>query len=620
MSWASELCAVYETQCGREDGPLAFGQTIVKPQIEVTLREDGTFVRALPLPEGEETRIPVTEKSAARTSGSAPMPFADELQYLAGDFGDSEKERKHYSDYTDQLRAWAESEYTHAAVGALYAYIQKGCLMRDLLECGVLQTDPKTGKPKAGQIFGKNPPKIDKMFVRFRIEGLDEPCTWEDPTLQEAFLRWFGAAWLAEPRLCCVTGRQLPPASVHPRINFPGQSMAKPITANEQKNDKYDFTYRGRFRDANEALCVSYEASQELHQALRWLIKRQGISVGSMQLVVWASALEPLPDVQSSAWDDGDEMFAEPEAKPETVQEYAQILRRVIYGDHPEMDLHQKVMLLALDPSSKARLAIRLYSELQKSDFLDNLYRWHEQTACYQRDREGRRVINSFALREILRFAYGREEEKNENYIVVSDDDKIQKIQKESMLRLIACITQGARLPKDIVMALVAKASRPMAYHSVRNHTRVLTIACGLIRKYHSEQGGITAMAYDREETDRSYLYGCLLAIAEAAEKATYEPNERDVRATNARRYMTRFSQRPFQTWGIIEEKLQPYLTKLGKGKIRYERMLGEVMRKFDRAAFEDNSALSPSYLLGYHHYTDVIYTSTKNEEEKESC
>ena len=125
-------------------------------------------------------------------------------------------------------------------------------------------------------------------------------------------------------------------------------------------------------------------------------------------------------------------------------------------------------------------------------------------------------------------------------------------------------------------------------------------------------------MAYDKNDTDRSYLYGCLLAIADKTESDTYEKEERGKRVTNAKRYWNVFSSRPFQTWQVIEERLQPYLDKLGNYSTVYEKRVQEIMDKMDRAAFEDNSKLSPSYLLGYHHYMSYMYKSNAENKEEE--
>lgn len=124
-------------------------------------------------------------------------------------------------------------------------------------------------------------------------------------------------------------------------------------------------------------------------------------------------------------------------------------------------------------------------------------------------------------------------------------------------------------------------------------------------------------MAYDPNETDRSYLFGCLLAIADAAEYASYEKEDKGKRITNAKRYWSMFAKRPSTTWLIIYDRLLPYLKKLGDSSIKYTRMMNEVKAKLPLEAFSDNSPLTSAYLLGYHHYNAVIYPNTKKTEEE---
>ena len=121
-------------------------------------------------------------------------------------------------------------------------------------------------------------------------------------------------------------------------------------------------------------------------------------------------------------------------------------------------------------------------------------------------------------------------------------------------------------------------------------------------------------MAYDPNETNRSYLFGCLLAIADKAERDTYEKGEN--RTTNAKRYWSAFSSHPYQTWMIIEERLRPYLDKLSdNGQVYYEKKIQEITDKMSAADFADNSKLEPLYLLGYHHFTSYLYSKNNNEE-----
>ena len=123
-------------------------------------------------------------------------------------------------------------------------------------------------------------------------------------------------------------------------------------------------------------------------------------------------------------------------------------------------------------------------------------------------------------------------------------------------------------------------------------------------------------MGYDPGETDRSYLYGCLLAIADKAENDTYDEADRGKRVTNARRYWANFSQRPYQTWQNIEERLRPYLER-HPYRIQIEKWIEEIIDRFSPATFRDNRRLDPIYLLGYHHFTMYMFSATKNRKEE---
>ena len=614
MSWANELYQVYETQCGREfdDGNtlMPISHSTANAQIEVTLNKMGEFIaaRELSKDEGKNTRIPVSEDSASRTSGISAMPFADKLVYIAGDYNNYAKNNKadnskYYQLYFEQLRKWHKSKYTHPAVDALYRYISKKCMIKDLINCGIITLDENTGrfadKVKISGIAQED------SFVRFRINGLDEPQTWKDESLSDAFILWYGLQ-SDNVSLCYATGRILPLSSKHPSKIRNSGDKAKLISA----NDESGFTYLGRFVSSDEALTVSYDFSQKMHNALKWLIQRQGMSFDTLTMIVWASTLQPLPDIHCAGLSD-DDYFEDDETNiPDTQKMYCELLRKRIFGDKGEMSINTKVMLMCVDAATTGRLSVSLYTELEGSRFMNNLIRWHEDTAAVRwNGKQKRFLINSFSVYNIINCAYGTEMTKGSECKLECKKETL----KDNILRLIPCITQGRPLPADIVNALFRKASNPLSYEKVYNHRMVVETACGMIRKHNIDRKvGITVMAYDPTITDRSYLYGCLLAVADAAERSTYEKDEND-RITNARRYWSAFSYRPCKTWSLIEERLRPYLDKLGKKSVRYEKMINEIMEKMGMNSFMDNSSLSPAYLLGYHHYTNKIYL--KKEE-----
>ena len=130
------------------------------------------------------------------------------------------------------------------------------------------------------------------------------------------------------------------------------------------------------------------------------------------------------------------------------------------------------------------------------------------------------------------------------------------------------------------------------------NWTKILSVACSLVRKQkYDKNEGEWNMSLNHECNNRSYLYGRLLAVADRIEYLTFDPKED--RQTNAKRFMNAFSQRPFRTWQLIEEKTQPYLNKLSPGqKIYYSKLLDEIFNKFNDGEFSDDNKIDGLYCL----------------------
>ena len=625
MSWENELYSVYETQCEREfDGeegitPIYYSK--VNADIEITVNENGDLVNARflvaksknkELIDDVATYYPITDESAGR-SGSKPIPhpFMDQFKYLAGDYSPNEDGKKPYYEkafkkYIQNLKDWCESDYSHPSIEAVYKYLSKETLHQDLLRiCG-------------GQFISS---KIEKSFVRFIVNYSDfshEPRTWKDEQLRECHLKYISSQE-SNDALCYATGKILPITYNHPKI----EGNSKIISA----NDDINFTFRGRFADKYEAFAVSVDFTQKMHNALKWLIGRQKITLGSITVVVWTSILQQQREIENITYnelcnneeDDFSMEFLDEEIPIDTGKAYAEYLEKRIYGIKDDFKPNSKIMMLGLEASSNGRMSISLYQEVSSSDFLQSVLNWHADTGfqIYDGKSHSYKVISRSAY-TIICHAYATEINGK-----ICFTNKENKKCGDLILRLLPCITQGRKLPIDIVRAICKKASNPLAYDEKnKNHRKVLETACGLIRKSNIDRKeGVMTMSYDPNETDRSYLYGCLLAIADAAERSTYEKSESD-RVTNARRYWSAFAQRPWTTWEIIEGKLRPYLDKSNEyGRrtgLRYEKMLNEIMNKLSISEYGNDSALSPNYLLGYHHFSAEIYKPTTKKTEEE--
>lgn len=634
MSWTQELYKVYEQQCGIEhnDGNvlLPVSHSTANAQIEVTLRQDGSFVsaRALSKDENKKIIIPVSAASGKRSGKNPPPhPLTDKLFYLAGDskrftifkmekgekiYIDSNKYDIPHNDYLKQLKQWNESDYSHPALTAIYSYLEKGTLLTDLLEEHIIQlTNEELDEKNLSQ------------FVCFYIQYDDfyaECRTWLDNSLYDCYVQFALSQQAEAPTdLCYATGKQLPimKNTEHSKSIISFCANAKIISA----NDTDGFTYRGRFSNASEALSLSYDFSQKMHNALRWLIQRQSIQFGlqsALTIIAWTSSLTPLPNIANAALSPDDDDFFEEKVIPDTEPLYRDLLRNYILGSKA-FDVSSKVMLMGLDATTKTtgRLSIVLYEELEHSRLLEQLVAWHAETAALRFYAKKKVTCpNSFSVREIINCAYGTEIGKE----FVAKPEII----KDNVLRLLPCITQGRRIPADIVQNLVKKASNPLAYEQGYNHRTVLEAACGMIRKQNIEQKkGVTSMAFDPNETDRSYLFGCLLAVVDWAERETYEEKDKYERITNAKRYWSRFTHRPAETWAFLYgDKLIPYLNALQKKKYtsyrKFNEMVNEITAKFQMDEFANDAPLSPAYLLGYHHYNAEIYKKSENDKKNE--
>ena len=286
----------------------------------------------------------------------------------------------------------------------------------------------------------------------------------------------------------------------------------------------------------------------------------------------------------------------------------------MIYGYRDKMEIPDKVMVLGLEASTEGRVSIPMYAELKGSQFLENLEYWHLSTGwkSYYSKAKGY-LVNSVSPYDVILCAHG-----------VEQNGKLtckSKLFGSEMLQLLPCIIYGKHIPSELVQNLTQRASAPLAFDpKFYNHNRVLKTACALIRKQELEnhperlKGANDVdklLDLDKTSTDRSYLFGRLLAVADKLERDTFDMGED--RVTNAKRLWNMFSVRPYYTWGILRGRLIPYINKLGKKADRYQIEMQEISSMMSPEVFSSTARLSSLYLLGYDH--EMKYLFTKKEK-----
>ena len=118
-------------------------------------------------------------------------------------------------------------------------------------------------------------------FIRFRVENGDlDSAIWLDKQVYESHINYY-LSIQQEVDLCYVKGQAIPCSDKHPAKVRNTGDKSKLISA----NDTEGFTYRGRFVDKTQVVRVGYETTQKAHNALRWLIDKQGYKNGDQVVI-----------------------------------------------------------------------------------------------------------------------------------------------------------------------------------------------------------------------------------------------------------------------------------------------------------------------------------------------
>lgn len=589
MSWIQKLYETYEhveprhaQDCVRPWPKAHFSK---RAHVEVVIDDSGKLRRINRVEAADSaTLIPVTEESLGRSGSKiAPHPLCEEIGYCCLDFpgGDSKKQAA----YMSNLEKWCLSEQAHPKAKAILVYLKEETLWADLVRLEMIPLVVQGARSKENISNAK-------IFVRWRVETKNVPSsgTWEDTELIDAWIR-YDEQQNPKNGVCMVLGKEARLCTNHPRFIRHAGDGAKLISA----NDDSGYTFRGRFTDktGQQACGVSYEVSQKAHNALRWLIQRQGHKYGDQKqpqvVISWAVGGTPIPDLFSSSLTLLQAGIHAPEGAcdADVGQTFAKRLNLALSGYRSQLGPTNDIVVMALDSATPGRMAITYYRELTGSEFLARIKRWHSDFAWHQNFGKDKHFTGAPAPHDIAEAAFGRRL-----------DDKLKKATIE---RLLPCIVDGQPLPRDLLLSTNRRVCNRVALEHWE-WEKFLGIACGLYRGTFKNKGYDMALETDRRSRD--YLFGRLLALAEHIEnRALYVGGES--RDTAAAKLMQRFADRPASTWRTIELSLVPAKSRLRTKRASFmhamDTLHDEIVAAFVGDDFMDDSKLSGEFLLGYH-------------------
>lgn len=335
MSWLQRLYQTYELASqneeiqAQENSLMPYYHVNQNVQIIVTINDKGDFVNAEVCRDdngkvkSSYLVIPATNASANRTSKPVAHPLSDKLQYIGKDFHDYSNGDKddYYHLYQQELSGWCNSKYAHPKAQAVLNYVQKGTLVKDLINANVLIAESddtsKLAYPEQASDYpdsvlsslNKNTKGVfdqGAAFIAWQVTATElgkqakhgVSKTWRDESLFDSWQQFY-ATLDSTDGFCYITGKDSPLASKHPNRILRSATNAKLISA----NDLDGFTFLGRFTDNKKSIeshglqgaNISAVVTEKAHAALSWLLARQGREDAGQAVVAWAISGKETP-------------------------------------------------------------------------------------------------------------------------------------------------------------------------------------------------------------------------------------------------------------------------------------------------------------------------------------
>ena len=562
-----------------------------------------------------KTIIPVTLDSDSRTSGIAPHALNDRIDYVSGDLntcyylkdGGKSNDARHAA-YLKQLEGWADSPYATPKVQAVFEYTSKHSLIKELASRGLLLPDKnytQSGYYDSSQKIRAN--DILTCNVRFIVKGDGSdpdyiPETWLDPMMYQSYIGYYNEVVneTFPHDYCYISGENIPVTTKHSNGIRSLADFGKLISSNEKNQIVYS---SDRFRSASQVATIGYITSCKAHNALKWLIALQGLSYNGNEDIslAWLDNGDPLTipfytNTPATLGKDMAKYFPNRTEYLETLDETFDQLFQESDGPNDSV-IHYLELGSSFKGSLKGRIAILDYRIITAREFYKNILDWHKKYFWHLRYGSFH-FVGAPSVIDVVKSAHGYEDSRGK--LTVAS----KAVLVNAIKRIIKCIIEDRPIPADIQRNLFSHAVHPQNYKN--NWEFLLTVTCA-VANGNSYKGGEFMLDYDR--TDRDYLFGRLLAIANYAERLTFTNSDKG-RETNAIRYMTDFTKRPAMTWEQIFRKLQIYLKKLNRNGMKdgeyYNSMINKIVASMDPADFT-NKPLGVTYLLGYSSQSDYF-------------
>lgn len=583
--------------------------------IELLLSKESDLLEARVLPEGETIQFPVTEDSVARSSGVAPHPLVDSASYV---IQDGEKRSAAYMEQMENWLAYDANDY----VKIIRDFLKKPGMLDAIKEKikDSEEDEEKKSKKSAASI------DFEKVFFTFSIEnyeGMKNVSVSENAALQgryKAYVEYLNANDPEKEKITCnLSGKEDYLCIKHQPLMGTARLVSQ-ITANDEN-------YRGRFTTADQSIKIGMETSQKIHLMAKYLLSGQGTRrwLGEQaNMVSWFSddlsnAAEFNPtksaEVASSV---KNRLLAMKQEKSDTsmiADEMTEdIVKSFMSGNRMFSD-DATYYIAIFDKVSNGRVAAKYFRSLSASRLKENLVAWQEKYHWWGFSNENRDKEFTPSPRRMVLAAYGVE---RDGMLEIAKNDFL----KNQYQNIVTALVEGRAVPRNFEKALALNIRHRQNYD--KTWMEVLFCALAVLK----DKGGIKDPMLNRENTDRSYLFGRLLASFEYLEKSTF--GEKDGRSTNAEKMWTSYTNHPATMMLRLRNLMIPYERKLERSDETLKRMAyfnatreireatNLLHESYDMDSVEVNRPLDYGFIFGYEAQRQAFY-SGKNKDAKET-
>lgn len=596
---------------------------------EIRLDEDGNAIGGRFLNKDEIIIFPITEDSISRAGSKiAPHPLCDELSYLAKEINIDKNQK--YLEEVNKLLDYEKEVLKNNNLRILAKYILKNKTLDDFLKLllGNLKYTIDTIfnlKYETVDSNGKEVNKsidLNKIFITFKIEKLlsgDMNIT-RDVNLHNFYIDYVNHMNSKDEKLyqCNVTGELDYCAKNHRGL----LGTAKLISISNWKE-----TYYGRIKKGEDIYHISYKTSQKIHNMLKFFLDSDKYKkfIGEDAYVInWLAhdLNKGRFELISNIYEEDDELEVEEITMGRLGDEISRKLGDYFQGSNENFKSNDDFYVLIVEKISNGRISIKYFRQLSSSEAYNRLKGWYESTNW-----KFYGEIKSPSIFQIVNFIYG--EENSKGYLSCEN----KKLSRSAVERLLPCIIDSKKIPKDILMNAVNKLSKRMSYK--KTWDTAISIGCSLIKKYKKDYYNYNINLENMGEVkelkeSKGFYYGRLIAIYEKIEldairgrnlDGKNEEKSRVNRITNSDRLWSSMIRSPERTRFILESKVKPYMNMLKKNNtgayITFDKLLTEITLKLiDLDSNQAVNSLDEDFILGYYYQKSKFYTKQVKVEE----